>query len=226
MRAKIIDLASEFLEANPLDIAFMDGIASVNGSSSRFLSLEQISQRYLQSTPMQSNSRLLAADAEFTPPTVVYGSGSHCVVLEVLASTLAVKILDYVSVDDCGAMLNPIVVDGQVYGGVVHGVSNSLYEEVVYDEGGYCSNPNLVGYLLASSAESPRIRAFHLDHPTANNPLGVKGVGEGATSSAPAAIANAVSDALTSFAVEVNSLPITPWALFEKMSKTNFMEAL
>jgi CO/xanthine dehydrogenase Mo-binding subunit len=101
-----------------------------------------------------------------------------------------------------------------------------LYEEVVYDEGGYCSNPNLVGYLLASSAESPRIRAFHLDHPTANNPLGVKGVGEGATSSAPAAIANAVSDALTSFAVEVNSLPITPWALFEKMSKTNFMEAL
>ena len=226
MRAKIIYLASEFLEANPLDIAFMDGVASVKGSSSRFLSLEQISQRYIQGTQTQSDSRLLAADTEFTPPTVVYGSGSHFVVLEVLPSTLAIKILDYVSVDDCGAMLNPIVVDGQVYGGVVHGVSNSLFEEVIYDEGGYCSNPNLVGYLLASSAESPRIRAFHIDHPTASNPLGVKGVGEGATSSAPAAIANAVSDALTSFAVEVNSLPITPWALFEKMSKTNLAEAL
>ena len=226
MRTKIIHLASEFLEANPLDIIFVDGIASVKGSSSRFLSLEQISQRYSQNVQLKNDSGLLTADAEFTPPTVVYGSGSHCVVLEVLASTLAIKILDYVSVDDCGVMLNPMVVDGQVFGGVIHGVSNSLFEEVMYDEGGYCSNPNLVGYLLASSAESPRIRAFHLDHPTPSNPLGVKGVGEGATSSSPAAIANAVSDALSGFLVEVNSLPVTPWELFEKISDTNFMEAL
>jgi CO/xanthine dehydrogenase Mo-binding subunit len=103
-----------------------------------------------------------------------------------------------------------MVVDGQLHGGVVHGIGNAILEEAVYDKSGQMINPTFMDYLLPTAADVPMVEVLHENHPTPLNPLGVKGVGEGGTTSAPAALANAVVDAMRPMRLEVNSIPLTP----------------
>ena len=124
------------------------------------------------------------------------------------------KILKYVIVDDCGKMLNPMVVDGQIVGGVAHGVGNALYEEVVFNEDGQPLTGTFMDYLLPSSHEVPNVEVGHQEFPSTLNPLGVKGVGEGGTTSAPAALANAIVDAMEPLAIQLNEMPMTPDRVF------------
>jgi CO/xanthine dehydrogenase Mo-binding subunit len=131
-------------------------------------------------------------------------------VVEVDPDTGQVAVLRYVVADDCGRELNPVVVDGQQHGGVAHGIGNGIFEEAVYDEAGQFLNPTFMDYLIPTAADVPMFEVVHQNHPTPLNPLGVNGVGEGGTTSAPAALANAVADAMKPLALQVDSVPLTP----------------
>ena len=137
------------------------------------------------------------------------GTGGMALV-EVDVDTGQVKLLRYVVAHDCGRVINPMIVDGQISGGVAQGIGGGLYEELVYDASGQFLSGSFMDYLLPTCAEIPPIEMIHLEYPSPRNPLGIKGVGEGGAISPPAAIANAVEDALQPFGVCIRETPLTP----------------
>jgi carbon-monoxide dehydrogenase large subunit len=151
----------------------------------------------------------------FVPPAVTIGSGTHIAVVEVDVGTGQVRVLDYVAVHDCGTVLNPMVVEGQHHGGIAHGLGNALLEEALYDDAANPITATFMDYLLPTAMDVPPMRIVHRPHPSPLNPMGIKGAGEGATASAPAAIANAVADALLPRRIGINQIPITPARLVE-----------
>jgi carbon-monoxide dehydrogenase large subunit len=138
-------------------------------------------------------------------------------VVEVDRATGAVRILRYVVVDDCGTVINPMVVEGQVHGGVAHGVGNALLEEVVYDDAGQLATGTLMDYALPRAGDLPSFEVGHVVTPSPLNPLGVKGAVEGGTLPAPAAIANAIADALRPLAVDITEMPLTLERLWRRI---------
>jgi len=126
-----------------------------------------------------------------------------------------VRLLRYVAVDDCGTVINPMIVEGQVHGGIAHGIGNALLEEVVYDASGQLATGTLMEYALPRAGDVPGLEVHHVVTPSPLNPLGVKGAGEGGTLPAPAAIANAVADALAPLGVAVTEMPLTPPRLWQ-----------
>jgi carbon-monoxide dehydrogenase large subunit len=130
--------------------------------------------------------------------------------VEVDIETGAVRVIRVVFAHDCGRVLNPMIVDGQIVGGVVHGIGNALYEHMRFDEGGQPLTTSFADYLLPTAAEAPPIELIHLSSPTTLNPLGIKGVGESGVLPLPAAIASAVEDALSPFGVRITRAPIMP----------------
>lgn len=150
-----------------------------------------------------------------------YGTASyaaHGAVVEVDPETFAVSILRYVVADDCGRMINPLIVDGQVYGGVAQGLGAALLEEVVYDPGGQLVTGSLMDYLLPLATDIPRIAVSHMDIPSPTSLGGFRGVGESGTIGAPATVANAINDALSPLGIELCELPITPTRIFERLA--------
>ncbi|HZD37908.1 MAG TPA: molybdopterin cofactor-binding domain-containing protein, partial [Actinomycetes bacterium] len=129
-------------------------------------------------------------------PTVTWANGAHAAVVEVDPDTGEVHVLHYAVVHDCGRVINPVIVDGQVRGGVAQGLGGALYEELTYDDDGQLTSGTLADYLVPTAGEVPRIELEHLETPSPLNPLGLKGVGEGGAIPVPAAIANAVEHAL------------------------------
>ncbi|HEX4805743.1 MAG TPA: aerobic carbon-monoxide dehydrogenase large subunit [Conexibacter sp.] len=147
----------------------------------------------------------------YSPTGPVFGYGMHAAVVEVDAETCDVRVLRYVVVHDCGRMINPLVVDGQVQGGVAQGVGGALYERIAYDDRGQIQNASFMDFLIPYATEVPRPELHHIETPSPNNPLGVKGVGEAGLIPTSAAIANALQDAL---AVPVDRMPISPREVF------------
>jgi carbon-monoxide dehydrogenase large subunit len=156
----------------------------------------------------------LEETAYFVPPTVTFASATHIAVVEVDPPLGSVRVLRYVVVDDVGTMLNPVIVDGQQHGGVAHGISNALLEEAVYDDDGQFISGSFVDYLLATAMDVPDVQVVHDTHPSPLNELGVKGAGEGGATSPPAAIVNAVADALRPLKLDLCEIPLTPIRLF------------
>jgi len=150
-------------------------------------------------------------------PQSTYSSGAHAAIVEVELETGAVRILKYVSVDDCGTMINPLVVEGQIHGGIAHGIGNALSEEIVYDGAGQLVTGTLMDYALPRASDVPPLTVHHVVTPSPLNPLGVKGAGEGGTLPAPAAIANAVADALRPLRVAVTEMPLTRERLWRRI---------
>ena len=146
----------------------------------------------------------------YVPPTVTWSSGTHAVTVEVDRDTGHVTMDRYVVAHDCGNLINPAVVEGQVVGGVAHGIGNALYEEQVYDDLGRPLATSLVDYHLPRALEIPRIEVYHQEFPSPLNELGVKGCGEGGAVAAPAAIANAVEDALRPLELGIMEMPLQP----------------
>ena len=142
--------------------------------------------------------------------TGVYAFAAHAAVVAVDPVTGAVELLDYAVAEDCGTMVNPMIVEGQVRGGVVQGIGTALYEEITYDGQGQPQIGSFADYLLPGAAELPPIKIAHMTTPTPHTEYGVKGMGEGGAIAPPAAIANAVRDALSAIGAEVNETPITP----------------
>ncbi|MGH8701363.1 MAG: xanthine dehydrogenase family protein molybdopterin-binding subunit, partial [Burkholderiales bacterium] len=143
----------------------------------------------------------------------------HAVAVAVDPGTGQVEILDYVVVEDCGTLVNPMVVEGQALGGIAQGIGTALYEEQQYDANGQPSASTLADYLLPGPTEIPEIRIFHLESPSPYTELGMKGMGEGGAIAPPAAIFNAVNDALRPMKVEVRETPLTPAKLLEAIER-------
>jgi CO/xanthine dehydrogenase Mo-binding subunit len=137
-------------------------------------------------------------------------AATHIAIVEVDIETGQVRILKYVAVDDCGTVLNPAVVEGMVQGGIAQGLGIALYEEYVYDENGQLVNGTLMDHLLPTTMDVPPVETAHLVTPSPFTPFGAKGTGESSINGAPAAIANAISDALAPLGIEVTGLPATP----------------
>jgi carbon-monoxide dehydrogenase large subunit len=211
VRDKLVEAAGALLEAAPADIEIADGTVSVRGAPTTSIPLGRLIQAAI---PTFARPGVASPDFEATvyhhQPTVTYTSAVHVANVEVDAGTGAVKLLRYLVAHDCGKPINPVIVEGQIHGGVAQGVGGALLEELVYDEQGQLLTGTFMDYLVPTSMELPPIETVHLEYPSPRNPLGVKGVGEGGAISPPAAIANAVEDALAPFNVRVTRTPLGP----------------
>ncbi len=217
LRDKVLAVAGELLEIDPSDLDIQDGRVVARGAPGKSVTLREVARAAAPGPRCRvpdGTAPGLQSEHYFVPPTVTFGSGTHVVAVEVDEETGAVRLLRYVTVDDCGQMLNPTIVEGQVHGGVAHGIGNALYEEVVYDDRGQLLTGTYLDYLLPTAREVPAIEVGHQEFPSDRNPFGIKGVGEGGAVSPPAAIANAVVDALFPLPVNVTHVPLTPERLY------------
>ena len=227
VRAKLVRAASVLLEAGPDDIEIDDGRVFVRGSPGLAVDLARVVQA---SIPTFARPGVASPDFEASAyhhvPTVTYASAVHVAQVEVDVGTGGVKLLRYVVAHDCGRVINPTIVEGQVHGGVAQGVGGALFEEMVYDETGQLLTGSLMDYAVPKADDLPPIETVHLEFPSPRNPLGVKGLGEGGAISPPAAIANAVEDALAPFGVRVTETPLTAAriiALLERAGRSRSM---
>ncbi len=210
VRAKLVRAAARLLEAAEADLVVEGGRVSVRGSPGRAITFAGIVRASL---PTFQAPGAVEPDFEATTyqgvPTVTYASAVHVAVVDVDPDTGRVRLVRYVVAHDCGRVINPMLVDGQIHGGVAQGVGGGLGEEIVYDAGGQLLTGSLMDYAMPRADELPFIETVHLEHPSPRNPLGVKGVGEGGAISPPAALANAIEDALAPFGVRITEGPVT-----------------
>jgi carbon-monoxide dehydrogenase large subunit len=215
LRSKIISVAGHMLEVAPEDLEIADGNVRVRGVPQRSVPLAQVARlgnagRAFGMVMPGGLSVGLEASAYFTPPQAGYSGSCHVCIVDVDAEIGQVEIVKYVVGHDCGNVINPLLVEGQIIGGVAHGLSNALYEEAIFDDHGVSLASSFLDYPLPSAREMPRLEIFHLTTPSPLNPLGVKGAGEAGTLPVPAAISNAVEDALRPFGARVNRMPLNP----------------
>jgi len=218
LRDKVLAVAGELLEASAADLEIVeDGVASrdVPDQSITFAEIHAAASPGPKSRMPAGLEPGLAVEYYFVPPTVTFASGTHVASVEVDRETGFVRVLRYLTVDDCGRMLNPMIVEGQIQGGVAHGIGSALYESVLYDEECQLLTGSYMDYLLPTAAEVPPIEVGHQEFLSDLNPFGIKGCGEGGAVSPPAAIANAVVDALRPLRINVNRVPLGPAALLD-----------
>jgi carbon-monoxide dehydrogenase large subunit len=206
-------MASHMLEASAEDLEIANGLIFVKGVMDLKVSLGDVAKA-LSGMPGYSipggMEPGLDAAVDFQPSTLTYTNGAHVVEAEVDPDTGAVRLTRYVVVHDCGRMINPMMVEGQVYGGVVHGIGATLLEWMRYDDQGQPTSVTYADYLLPTCDVVPRIEIHHMESPTPLNPLGVKGAAESGTIGAPAAIVSAIEDALRPLQIRIRDLPVTP----------------
>jgi carbon-monoxide dehydrogenase large subunit len=208
-------VAAERLECAPTDVVLAEGRAVVRGAPSRGIELAEIARVAVRSPVLALESGPgLQACVFFYPETVTWAFGAHACVVEVDLDSCELRLLRYVAVHDCGQPINLAVVEGQVHGGVVQGLGAAFLEELVYDAHGQLLTGTLMDYGLPRADMLPRLTVGHLDAPSAQNELGIKGVGESGCIAPTAAVANAVEDALAHLDAPVVSLPLTGQRLF------------
>jgi len=212
---KVIDkgrlLAAHLLEAAPDDVEFLGGRFSVKGSPDRGKTFAEVSlAAYLAHKMPPGMEPGLEATTFFDPSNFTFPFGTHIAVVEVDVETGRTTLLRYVAVDDVGNVINPMIVDGQLHGGIAQGVAQALWEGATYDESGQLTTGSLMDYGLPRADQIPKFETDRTVTPTPVNPLGVKGVGEAGTIAATPAVANAVMDALSPFGVTHVDLPLTP----------------
>ncbi len=215
VRRRILSLASEALEAAEDDLELEDGVVRVKGSDLS-ISLGELAVRAnpLRGVVAPGTEPGLEATSYFAPARGTTASGVHAMIVEVDPETLEVSIERYVVVHDCGRLVNPVIVDGQIHGGVAHGIGNAFFEELVYDDHGQLLNASFMDYLLPTATDVPHMEVAHVETPSPLNPLGVKGVGEAGAIPVGALFAQALEDALDG-AVEIREIPLGPGRLFD-----------
>lgn len=211
VREKVVEAAAKLLEARADDLEIEDGQVFVRGVPASAIPFARVIQA---SFPTFEKPGVVEPMFEATDyhhvPTVTFASAVHIAQVQADPETGTVKLLRYVVAHDCGHVINPVIVDGQIHGGVAQGVGGALFEEIVYDDAGQLLSSSFMDYHIPVADELPPIETVHLEFPSPRNPLGIKGLGEGGAVSPPAAIANAVEDALAPFGVRITGTPLTP----------------
>jgi len=213
LRTKVFAIAANVLECAAVDLELRDGGVGIVGVPGAELSLAKVAQA---ARPGWDHGRPAGVDAGleetyyFEPPTVTWSYAVHAAVIDVDIELGSVRIEHYAVVHDCGVVVNPMLVEGQIVGGTVQGIGGALFEEMTYDGEGQPLTSTFVDYLLPTACEAPSMQLIHQHSPSPLNPLGVKGVGEGGPIAPPAVIANAVCDALRAFDVSFDRTPVKP----------------
>lgn len=221
VRVKAQRLAAHLLKVSADAVEFGGGVFSGGGSS---LSLSEVAAAAHNAKSMPEGFEPgLVANASFEPPNFTFPFGTHVCVVEIDRETGEPRILRFIAVDDCGNAINPLLIDGQIHGGIVQSIGQALYEEAVYDQAGQLVTGEFMDYAIPRAHQCPRIETERTETPSPVNPLGVKGVGEAGTIGATPAIVNAVLDALEPFGVRHIDMPLKPekiWRIIEKKGAT------
>jgi aerobic carbon-monoxide dehydrogenase large subunit len=229
LRQKAFAIAANLLECAPADLELRAGGVGVVGVPGATVSLARLAAA---ARPGWDHGRPQGVEAGleethyWEPPTVTWSYATHAAIVEVDRETGGVKIDKYAVAHDCGVVVNPLLVDGQIAGGTAQGIGGALLEEIAYDAAGQLLSGSLADYLVPTASDIPDIAMAHQHSPSPLNPLGVKGVGEGGAVAPPAAIANAVCDALAPFGVEFNATPIKPEQIVQALRATRFARAV
>jgi carbon-monoxide dehydrogenase large subunit len=211
VKKKLVQIAAHTLEVSPEDIDLFNGVATIKGVPERSLSLAQIAGLAHFGGPMRPEGfePTLSSTKYYDPPET-YANGVTAVIVEVDPETGLVKILKCAAVEDCGKILNPLIVDGQIQGALAQGFGIGLYEDLIYDSDGQFLSGSLVDFLYPTAFDMPDVMISHLETPSTVTEGGIKGAGEAGTISGAAAVGNAVTDALREFDVKISQFPITP----------------
>jgi carbon-monoxide dehydrogenase large subunit len=204
--------AAAMMEVAEGDIELENGFAKVAGSDVKrsFREVAATAVGMPGFSMAQGPKPGLEATSHFTPDQSTYSNGTHVAEVEVDIETGEVKVLRYVLMHDCGHVINPMVVEGQVVGGVIHGIGNAFFEHMLFDAGAQPTSTTFADYLLPLATDSPNVEVLHMETPSPLNPLGLKGAGEGGTIPAIATLVSAVENALEPFGVRIAEAPITP----------------
>jgi len=213
VREKITAIAAHMLEAAGPDLTIEAGTIAVRGAPGRAVTIAEVADlahRPSGGTLPPGVDPGLEATQYYDPPPATFSNGTHVAVVEVDPETGQVAIVSHVVVEDCGRIVNPMIVDGQTHGAVAQGIGNALFEDFAYDDGGQPLTTSFLDYVIPGTMEVPPIDIVHMETPPATSVTGFKGMAEGGTIGSTAAVANAVADALAPLGIEVRELPLTP----------------
>ena len=217
VRQKLFKVAGHILEANPDDLLLAEGKVAVKGNPESSITLRDLAHAvYFTASEFPDEvlpEPTVEETAHFDPPAATFANATHAVIIEVIPATGQIKFLKYVVVHDCGTVINPMIVDGQIYGGVAQGIGGTIFEHLVYDENGQPLATTFMDYLIPTAHDVPKIdELVHIETGSPFTALGIKGVGESGTVFSPGAIATGVADA---FGVEVDRLELSPSRVYE-----------
>src|SRR5437868_6208132 len=223
IREKAKKIAAHLLEVDPDDLEWTNHQFQVKGVPGKAVTMTQVAFAAYTNFP-QGMEAGLEAVSYYDPPNLTYPFGSYICVVDIDKGTGEVKIRRFVAVDDCGNIINPMIVEGQIHGGLTMGLAPAMYEEIQYDESGNNLNGSFMNYLLPTAVETPKWETDKTCTPSPHHPLGAKGVGESATVGAPAAIVNAVVDAMWHLGVRHIDIPITPAKVWKLLRENGVSE--
>jgi carbon-monoxide dehydrogenase large subunit len=214
------EVAAHLLEASPADIELTGGAAQIRGDESAAIPVSELSRMvHFQSHALPEQVRYaLEARASFDPPGT-FSNACHAVLVSIDPGTCEIRLQRYLVVEDCGVVINPLVVDGQVLGGVTQGIAAALLEKISYNDDGQPASTTLMDYLAPTAAEMCPVEVVHLETPSAFSETGAKGMGEGGLIGAPAAVLNAINDALSDTTVSLDHIPVLPGDLHDALTR-------
>jgi carbon-monoxide dehydrogenase large subunit len=210
VRAKLIKMASHLLEAAPDDIVLEEGHAKVAGTDRAVTIAQMAREAYTQTHKFKGEIEPGLTETGTYDPAGTFSNACHVAIVELDAETGRVTIEKFIAAEDAGRIINPMIADGQVHGGIAQGIGNAILEEIVYDESGNILTSTLADYLPPTAHEIPPIELHHMETPSTQSITKAKGLGEGGCIGAPAAVINAINDALSPFGIEIDEMPATP----------------
>lgn len=220
VREKARELAAHLLECSVDDLEWTGSSWQVKGSPDRAKTIQELAYAGWTSASLPEGIEpVLEATTFHDPPNFTFPFGTHVCEVEIDQATGRVEVVNYTAVDDCGNVVNPMIVDGQIHGGIIQGLGQALFEETVYSEDGHMLTPTLVEYLVPSAADVPPMTLHRTTTPSTSNPMGVKGIGEAGTIAASAAIVNAAVDALSVIGVRHLEMPMQPARIWNVMQE-------
>jgi carbon-monoxide dehydrogenase large subunit len=220
VRERLLRLASEHFEAAVEDLEVRDGIVNVRGAPAQSTSVAELAgMAYFGGAAGQPDGDPALAATKRCDPPQTYSNGTIAAVVEVDIATGEVEFHRLVSVHDCGVMINPAIVEGQIVGAIAQGIGAALYEELVYDEDGQFLSGTLMDYLYPSTMEVPPIEVAHIETPSPVTEGGVKGIGQAGMLGAGAAVVNAIADALAPFGARIEKTPLRPADILELIAQ-------
>ncbi|HEY6275251.1 MAG TPA: molybdopterin cofactor-binding domain-containing protein, partial [Streptosporangiaceae bacterium] len=215
LKAKVLDFAAQLMEASAQDLLITDGNVWVRGDPASAIAVREVARRAASGQFGADVDANLEVEAAFDGGEGGWSGGSHCAIVEVDVETGMVTVERYVVAEDCGALINPAVVEGQIRGGVAQGIGAVLLERSAYDEDGNCQSATFMDYLVPTTCDIPRIEIEHIETVPLDTDVNFRGVGEGGMIVAPPTVVNAIEDALSPFGVRIYEQHLPPARILE-----------